>query len=317
MTTRWRSQALALALAPAAWADCTFTSSGNVPLSDLGGALYQGFEGGLYPFGAENPPPAHEADARDRALDEVTLRDATGAITTDRATGRVVMISVGMSNTTQEFSTFVARLGTELADSPQLVVVDGAQGGQDVFDWTSPSAPTWSTVDARLASAGVTPAQVQVAWIKQAIAGAYAYGAFPSHAQVLEAGLGDVVRSLKTRYPNIKLAFVSSRTRSYQNVPTALSPEPFAYEGGLATRFLVESQIDGTANLAYAGSSPVAPLLLWGPYLWADGTTPRSDGFTWLCSDTQPDFTHPSPSGRTKVADQLLAFFKTDPLATP
>jgi len=51
--------------------------------------------------------------------------------------------------------------------------------------------------------------------------------------------------------------------------------------------------------------------------LWADGTTARSDGLTWLCSDLGSDFTHPSSSGISKVADQLLAFFKTDPTATP
>lgn len=33
--------------------------------------------------------------------------------------------------------------------------------------------------------------------------------------------------------------------------------------------------------------------------------------------DMVADFTHPSLDGVTKVADQLLAFFKTDPLATP
>ncbi|MEO7723382.1 MAG: hypothetical protein ABIU29_01645 [Chthoniobacterales bacterium] len=54
----------------------------------------------------------------------------------------------------------------------------------------------------------------------------------------------------------------------------------------------------------------------WGSYLWADGTTPRSDGFTRLCKDLQGDFTHPAANGVAKVADQLLDFFKTDPTAT-
>src|SRR5205823_14451781 len=61
----------------------------------------------------------------------------------------------------------------------------------------------------------------------------------------------------------------------------------------------------------------VAPLLLWGPYFWADGTTARSDGFTWLCSDVSTDFIHPSTTGITKLANHLLAFFETDPSATP
>ena len=58
-----------------------------------------------------------------------------------------------------------------------------------------------------------------------------------------------------------------------------------------------------------------APVLLWGPYLWADGTKGRKDGFVWQQADFGPDGTHPSPSGRRKVADMLLRFFKTDSTA--
>ena len=58
----------------------------------------------------------------------------------------------------------------------------------------------------------------------------------------------------------------------------------------------------------------MSPLLLWGPYLWADGTTLRkSDGFAWEQKDFRDnDGTHPSDSGRQKVADLLLKFFKSD-----
>src|SRR6266571_1671653 len=42
-------------------ADCSLTSTGNVPLDDLGPGMYQGFEGGLYPNGANTRPPAHNA----------------------------------------------------------------------------------------------------------------------------------------------------------------------------------------------------------------------------------------------------------------
>jgi lysophospholipase L1-like esterase len=59
-----------------------------------------------------------------------------------------------------------------------------------------------------------------------------------------------------------------------------------------------------------------SPLLLWGPYLWADGVKPRKgDGLNWQRSDFVSDGTHPSDTGRQKVADQLLRFFKTDPFA--
>ena len=55
------------------------------------------------------------------------------------------------------------------------------------------------------------------------------------------------------------------------------------------------------------------PVLLWGPYLWADGVTPRKlDGLTWERSDLSQDGVHPSPKGGEKVANLLLTFFKTD-----
>src|SRR5438093_10117142 len=82
---------------------------------------------------------------------------------------------------------------------------------------------------------------------------------------------------------------------------------------------MIENQINGTGNLNFDSNrgAVVAPWLAWGPYLWADGTNPRSDGFVWLCSDLVSDFTQPSASGDQKVAQELLAFFKTHPTATP
>ena len=49
----------------------------------------------------------------------------------------------------------------------------------------------------------------------------------------------------------------------------------------------------------------LAPAVLWGPYLWTDGVKPRkSDNLVWLKEDvTTKDGTHPSNSGREKVAE--------------
>src|SRR5262249_495101 len=41
----------------------------------------------------------------------------------------------------------------------------------------------------------------------------------------------------------------------------------------------------------------------------------KGGGGVWERKDLAGDGTHPSPSGRQKVAEMLLAFFKTDPLA--
>src|SRR5205814_2382963 len=135
----------------------------------------------------------------------------------------------------------------------------------------------------------------------------------------LQNNLERIARILLARYVNLKLVYISTRSRAYTNDPTTLNPEPFAYETGFGVKWTIEDQINGAANLNYnpARGPVVAPLLLWGPYFWADGPVARSDGFNWLCSDVVTDFTHPSRTGITKLANHLLAFFETDPSATP
>ena len=84
-------------------------------------------------------------------------------------------------------------------------------------------------------------------------------------------------------------------------------------------RWLIQDQIAGKSELNFDTSKGEvkSPLLLWGPYLWADGETPRkADGLIYQREDLRDsDGTHPSDSGRQKVADQLLKFFKSDATA--
>ncbi len=119
---------------------------------------------------------------------------------------------------------------------------------------------------------------------------------------------------MKEKFPNVQLAYLSSRIYGGYAV-TALNPEPYAYESGFSVRWLIQEQIGGAPELNYepAKGAVKAPLLLWGPYLWADGASPRkSDGLRWVREDFEADGTHPSVSGRAKVAELLLRFFKTD-----
>jgi hypothetical protein len=80
-----------------------------------------------------------------------------------------------------------------------------------------------------------------------------------------------------------------------------------------AVRWLIEDQIAGDPLLGEG----VAPVLLWGPYLWAAGETPRADGLTLLQSDCEPDFIHPNDDDERKVGALLSAFFNQDPVAAP
>lgn len=287
-------------------ADCSVTSTGLAPLTELGPEGHKGEPGGLYPNGANEPPPAHRAAALAAAA-RVVPRDAAGG--PDEA-GKVVLLSVGMSNTTQEFSTFVRDAGRDRRLSRSLTLVDGAQGGQTAAVVRDPTAPFWSVVDQRLAAAGATPAQVQAIWLKEANRQPGADGSpdtLPAARRLADdlAAIADVARA---RFPNLALIYLSSRIYAgYASTP--LNPEPYAYEGGLAVRWLIARQIAGAPEL---DPNAGAPVLLWGPYLWADGLTPRADGLTWACADFRDDGTHPSDSGRAKVAGMLMDFFAGD-----
>src|SRR5205085_8298511 len=119
--------ALVVASATAARAsNCAGTSTGMIPLIDLGTGLYHGYPGGLYGAGSNVRPPAHDAAG-------IAIANALGPLDTLGApdpAGRIVLISIGMSNCTQEFSTFVPIANADPQRDPHVRVIDCALGGQ-------------------------------------------------------------------------------------------------------------------------------------------------------------------------------------------
>lgn len=283
---------------------CGRTSVGLKPLTELSGT-YQGQPGGLYPNGANVRPGLHDAEGLAIA-GGIRPLDASGAPSAD---GRYALVSIGMSNTTQEFSEFKRRADQDPATHPRLTIVDGAQGGQTADDWANPSCNCWSVLDQRLNNAGVAAPQVAAAWIK--MADRQPSTGFPTYAQQLASSTETVLRSLRQRFPNLQLAYLSSRIYAGY-ATTTLNPEPYAYESAFSVRWVIERQLNGALNYSAARGAVQAPWLSWGPYMWADGLTPRADGLTWACSELQNDGTHPTAAGQAKVADLLLSFFKSD-----
>jgi hypothetical protein len=286
-------------------------ATGLVPLVDLGANSYEGYEGGLYP-GGSNTPPAGHATAAAAAAARIVPRNAAG---NPDPNGFIVMIAVGMSNTTHEFAVFERNADADPGRNARVVLMDTAFGGQTAAAIANPSAGYWTTMQQRLAAMGLSAEQVQVAWIKEADANPP--DDFPGHAQALRAELEAVVNNLHDLFPNLALAYLSSRVYGGYAAPGTLNPEPQAYESGFAVKWLIGDQIGGDPGLNFGQlPGPVrAPLLLWGPYLWADGTTPRSDGLTWLVTDFEGDHTHPSLDGEEKVASLLADFFASEPTA--
>ena len=288
-------------------------SFGLKPLTEMTAEdRYNGEDGGLYGGGRNEPPAAHQEAAK-KQTERIVPLDADGNPSKD---GKIGLVSLSMSNATQEYSLFKQMADRDPQKSPQIVIVDCAQGGQAMAEWADATARAWAEADRRLAQANVSPKQVQVVWVKLANKGPR--GDLAEHGGKLRKDTVAVLHNAKARFPNLRIAYLGSRIYGgYSSTP--LNPEPYAYEGAFAVRWLIQDQIKGDPALRYddANGTGKAPLLLWGPYFWADGTTPRkSDHLVWERKDLAGDGTHPSQSGRQKVAEMLLKFFKEDALAS-
>ncbi len=278
------------------------------PLCDITATdRYENEDGGLYGGGSNTPPDAHRQAAITQ-LARIRPLNATGQPDDN---GTIGFVSISMSNATQEFSHFKRLANQSPRKSPKVTIVDCAQGGQAMAEWAPTGARPWEEAKRRLASANVSSQQVQVAWIK--LANKSPTGSLQDHGRKLERDTLTVLHNARALFPNLRIVYLGSRT--YGGYAQGnLNPEPYAYESAFAVRWLIQRQIKGDPELAESK----CPLLLWGPYLWAEGAKGRKlDKLVWERSDFGGDGVHPSESGRQKVANLLLDFLTTDPLAKP
>ena len=322
--------------------------SSLVALTDLT-VPYRGEDGGLYGGGRNDPPPAHHA-AHLKISATIRPLDAEGRPAAD---GKIGLITIGFSNTSIESEDFIRAANADAQKAPRVVIVNGAIGGRSAVMWawdgaavlpaaeqerldrqmdllrmpktnrkSSPTLDkdTWPTLAKRIAAAGLSPLQVQACWLKQVEANPKPLGEFPAHARALQADMTAMLQIARHHYPNLRVAYLSSRTYGGWSGRDSGSPEPYAYESGFGTRWIVQAQIAGADALNFDPAlGPVkSPLVLWGPYLWAQGNTPRTfDGLTWTENDIRDDRLHPNESGARKTTALLLNFFKTNAGTAP
>src|SRR5262249_43873013 len=135
------------------------------------------YEGGLYPNGQNQIPPGHMNAGFAHA---VAVRPLNILGNPDPA-GSYVLLSIGMSNTTQEFCsqpgtlpcdpwTFMGQAATApRVNHGSLVIANGARGGQTTSTWDSPTDPNYDAIRNNvLMPQGLSEAQVQAVWVKVA-----------------------------------------------------------------------------------------------------------------------------------------------------
>ena len=293
--------------------DCSNDSLGLTPLIDMGDDTYMGFEGGLYP-GASNAIPVDHQALGVSMLNYVGPLDADGQ---PSEAGSIGFMAVGVSTTGLDWDAFVPLVAGESDINPQVVLVNGAVSGHPLSRWIQPTDFPWGYIADRVTDTGLSPAQIQVAWVMMPDRPPTP-PPFPEGQEVVREQLQTVLRILKTNYPNLHLAFMSSH--QYAGYGTGNITEPGnGYEHGFAVKWTIESQIlgEGDVNADPAVGPITVPFIAWGPYTWADGLNPRSDGLVWECSDFGRDGSHPNSAGSAKLAGLLMDFFTSDPLSTP
>lgn len=311
--------------------DCTRTSTGFTPLNEFAtGEKYLSlYEGGLYPGNQNELPTSHLI----RGLTEAKTIKPRAANGTVSANGRIILMSIGMSNTTQEWcaatsitqpcgaTSFMAQAAElDTINFNQVTLIDGAKASQVSTQWDQPTDANYDRIrDTILTPQGLSEAQVQGVWVKVANAGpTVRLPSAGADAFAFKVHLGNIARALRVRYPNLRLMFLSNRIYAGYASST-LNPEPYAYESGFGVKWAIQAQLTQAAGGgidAQSGdlSPSVAPHLSWGPNLWGDGMTPRADGMIWECSDFSSDGTHPAVTGRGKVGQLLVNFFAASPL---
>lgn len=310
--------------------NCGAAPTGYPPINDLGSGSWNSMMGGLYPNGSNYCPASHKVAGLNLAS-QIQPLDTAG---NPAPNGKIVLLSIGLSNTNIDACEFDSIANVDICKNTRVICVNGAQGGgaampitspwynQTIYNnyWGSYTNPV-GVFGALSTAGGSRPKQVQVVWLKETNP-ATLYSPISVWNDSLKVQMKRIMKELVTRYPNIKLCFISSRASARYSCLTcpngSLNPEPYAYWQGWDCKQIVSDQINGDTNLTYTGPNRKSPWIGWGPYLWTDGDIARQDGLKWLCpSDFAADGTHPSLTAGRTVGGLLDCFFKNDSLCYP
>ncbi len=284
-----------------------------VPISDM--QVDYGEEiPGLY-GSAGNTIPQFYRPLVQYAADGIEPLDADGNPDTD---GLIGFLSVGMSNTSQEFSAFMQLANEQGQVNPAIILVDGAQGGVDSVAWNTQETP-WNVLNDRLSEAGVTPAQIQVIWLEIEVHSITQYASDDdSQKRYRVEQMEQIINRLSGTFPHLQIIYLSARAYGgFYNAAVASNlsvPEPRSYEHGFAVRQVILNAIrqDQASLDSETDFEPLLPVVIWGPYFWA-AESAREDGLFYVREDYARDGIHPGSQGQRKIGTFMLNFFVDDP----
>jgi hypothetical protein len=300
---------------------CENDSTGLIPLVDLKTGYYLGvYQGGLYPNGKNVPPGGHLKKGL-KIAKAIKPLDSLGNINYE--TGKIVIAGFGGSTTGEPWNHLITIANGDPEINPCIKLVNATNAGEGMESMNVDHPDYWDYIeDNRLTPKGVTPEQIQIAWLFN---GSRADTIFdmPAYRDSIERKVQLALAAMLIEYPNLKLVYVGSPYYAGYADPTyemyKSIHEPGSYRCAFGFKAAVEKQINGDPLYKYSDPGKIVPYITWGPYLWTDGIKPRNyDSLYWDCeADFRADGGgfHLNGEGKDKLAELLNDFFKTDTLS--
>ncbi|CAN5480160.1 hypothetical protein BH10BAC2_BH10BAC2_22980 [soil metagenome] len=293
--------------------DLAFTDTLRIPINDLGAGTFLGRTGGLYPGGVNMPFGAYATDLIKFAR-SIKPRDAAGVVT---SSGVVGFIAIGGSTAGKMMTALTNKtIGNPLTNaSLKMANATNGEHSSSANSLINPNDSIWIIIKDKLNRNDLAYTQVQVIYLETD--DSTQTGGFPDRPLKLKQDYLEVMHIFKSKFPNIRLVYLLGRTTTFLNPDklTIHNVEPSPYYNGWACKWLIEDQMNGVPGTRYKGVNAEMPLITWGWYEWAYGTSqPRQDGFTWEESDTV-DGLHGTPAGEDTLSNYFQNFLLTDPYA--
>ena len=289
----------------------TFTDTVKMPINDLGTGTYLGLTGGLYPGGVDTPSGKYAKDLL-RFSSKIVRLDTNGKASDS---GRIAFISLGASTGGDNMRALSSKTLSDPRTNPALSLVNcnNGAGKASLNSIMNPNDSYWSYVMNILKNHHLSAKQIQIIYFETDDSAVI--NSFPERPYIVRDDFKLAMQVCKAKFKHLKLVYVLGRTTTF-NTTMIQNVEPCPYYNGWGEKFYIEDQINGVPGTQYKGDSAVAPLVTWGWYQWADGTTnPRQDGFVWTKNLTI-DGLHASPEGQDTLSTRFQNFLLTDKYAS-
>ena len=286
---------------------------GNIPIDVIGAGTFMDSVGGLYPGGLNVATGTYADDLLSTSQSIVPI-DTFGVINSTSKLSKVVFLSLGGSTGGHNMKSLKDKTTGNPLTNPKLKLLSANNGTGDasINSIMNPDDKYWNHVTQIIKGGKASYRQVQVVYLETEDSSRYV--AFPGRPNIVKGELQVCLRTLRIKFPNLKIVYNLARTKTFQS--TALwNREPSPYYFGWATKWAIQDQINQVPGTQYKGDSAVAPMLAWGFYQWADSIPRSTDGFYWLASETA-DGLHANAAGQDTLASHFQKFLLTDPYAS-